>query len=128
MIYELWKQWHKCRSFLRKPLEMCFTHSEDDILIGLASGQLRLWQGHRSAIVTRINIEPQLKILEYLLIGGELEDVKVMKEEIEAWGFEQGCSVAQGTGRRGWNKVLDDYEEIGVVVAKELGDARSVRT
>jgi hypothetical protein len=66
MIYELWKQWHDCRPILLEELEICITHSEDDILVGLATGHLRLWVGEHSA------------------------------------------------------KVMDDYEDYGSVIAKEL--------
>ena len=45
-------------------LEVCVTHDEDDILVGLATGHLRLWVGEQSAIVTRFREEPKIKIAE----------------------------------------------------------------
>ena len=120
MIYELWKQWHDCRPILLEELEVCVTHDEDDILVGLATGHLRLWGGEQSAIVTRFREEPKLKIAECLLVGGDMEEIRTMGLEIEAWAANQGCSLAVHIGRRGWTKVMDDYEDYGSVIAKEL--------
>lgn len=120
MIYGLWKKWHECRHLLIKELEICVSHNEDDILIGLATGQLRLWTGRKSAIVTRIKEEPQVKIVECLITGGELKEIQKMALKIEGWAKTQGCALAMHYGRHGWTKAMDDYEDYGSVIVKEL--------
>lgn len=37
---------------------------------------------------------------------------------IEQWFWDQGCKYIEIHGRRGWKRVLPDYEEIAVVLRK----------
>ena len=43
---------------------------------------------------------------------------------VETWAREIGCTVLEVRGRRGWKRVLPDFIETGVLLEKDLRDAR----
>ena len=123
MIYETWKKWHECRDLILPSLALMATHTEDDILVMLAQGKLKLWKGEKSAIVSQIIDEPQMRVLVFFLAGGVVDELKMMAAEIEQYGIEQGCTMAEGTGRKGFASFFSDYSDGGHHYYKELSHA-----
>lgn len=123
MIYEVWKEWDACRDMLLPSLRLCGTHTEDDVLIALANGNMRLWRGEDCALVTRFVQEPRVKIIQFFIVGGNLESILNMKSQIELWAVAQGCGMAEGFGRDGWQRAASDYELGGVRMYKDLSHA-----
>lgn len=59
--------------------------------------------------------------LLWIAAGEGLEDgLKLFSEHTEPWLKEKGCKSVQILGRRGWKRVLDGYDDVGVVLVKEL--------
>ena len=86
----------------------------------MATGDLKLWIGKKSALVTRLRQEPRAKVAECLFVGGEMNEIISMGIEIEKWAAEQGCSLVMHVGRQGWSRVMTDYDNYGVCLMKEL--------
>lgn len=121
MIFEAWS---KCREYLLPAIERTNgTHDEDDILRGLILGRYKLWPGKNSAIVTEF-IEydsGKMKSLNWFLVGGDMDElVNSMKPAIEQWAKSQGCKRVSCAGRKGWEKVLTDYEFGALYLYKDL--------
>lgn len=59
--------------------------------------------------------------LLWIAAGSGLEQgLKLFSEHTEPWFKEKGCKSVQILGRRGWKKVLDGYDDVGVVLVKDL--------
>lgn len=121
MIYERWKEWHECREWLLPALDYCHgSHTEDDVILRLASGEYRLWRFEKCAVVTMFYQYPQFKVLNIFIAGGDLSDLKSHQCEIELFAARNGCARIYSGGRDGWGKVFPDYERMGALYYKEL--------
>jgi hypothetical protein len=87
---------------LEKALAYGGTHDLADLAAMVHKGEAQWWGDGDGMIVTEIHTYPKLKALSYWLIAGELGACLSMEDEINAWGIEQGCTVAVSTGRKGW--------------------------
>lgn len=85
---------------------------------GMRSGShvLAIW-------ITRICDGPNgVYGLVQVVAGAPLEQgLRIYREHIEPFFTEQGCEYIKIVGRRGWKKVLPDYEERQVIFTKRLG-------
>lgn len=54
----------------------------------------------------------------WITAGAGLEVGLPAYSVIEQWFWDQGCKYIEIHGRRGWKRVLPDYEEIAVVLRK----------
>ena len=120
MIYEIWREWDQARKFILPALDYHRTHSEDDVLIRLASGEYRLWRTESCAVVTCFIQYPQLKALETRWAGGELVALRALQPAIERFALSQGCREIVSTGRDGWARVFPDFKRCGAIYFKEL--------
>jgi hypothetical protein len=80
-------------------------------------------EGHPIAIwVTKIETTPTaVRGLLWIAAGEPLnEGLALFREHTEPWLKEKGCTFIEIVGRRGWGKVLPDYEETATVFVKEL--------
>lgn len=99
--------------------------SLDDVREELAEARAQCF-GLREAgsvvalIVTRIEKTPSHTYgLVWLAAGTALEQgLRFFAAEIEPWLFEQGCEWIEVQGRKGWRKMLPDYDEPAVVLRK----------
>jgi hypothetical protein len=121
MIYDLFKDWDGCRHIMLPAIERTNgTHTEDDVLIGLMKGQLKLWRSQNSAVVTEFIEYPRMKVLGFFLIGGDLDELlNELEPTICAFAAANGCKRVQGGGRKGWERVLN-YEYGGTHMYKDL--------
>ena len=63
-------------------------------------------QRQGGCIVTEIVVYPRVKAINIFLAGGELDQILDMDADVKAWAKDQGCTVAQMSGRLGWKKPL----------------------
>ena len=56
----------------------------------------------------------------WIASGRGLEPGLELLALVEQWMREKGCEFAQIEGRRGWGRVLKDYEEMATVFLKRL--------
>jgi hypothetical protein len=95
----------------------------DDVKSGLASGQFQFWPGRDSVIVTEYTETPHLKILNFFLAGGDMDELQTMAKHIESAAREVGINRMTVYGRRGWERTFlkgMDYRPKWVVLVKEL--------
>ena len=119
-FYEL----NRCRQWIEDALEYSGgTHSFDDIAAGVLAKKFQLWPNHNSAVVTEIVVYPKTKNLHFFLAGGNLDELKMMRPHIEAWGKSIGCTRVTLAGRKGWERTFlkdEGYEPQWFVLSKEL--------
>ena len=118
------REWARCKHWIEGALPYCYgTHTIDDVAAGIASGQFQFWPGERSAVITEILTYPQLKALNFFLVGG---DGKELVERIEpiivAWAKSIGCMRVTQVGRKGWSRVLrpKGYRTVLTMMLKEI--------
>lgn len=57
----------------------------------------------------------------WIAAGEGLEEgLALYREHIEPWFKAKGCKFIQLQGRRGWKRVMPDYEETAVILTKRL--------
>jgi len=112
-------------------IEMARKHSEgeletDDFLEPLTHGDMQLWiatedNNMHSAMVTQIVPYPQKQILRVILIAGsDFKRLYEFNDMIESFAIRTGCSAMELWGRKGWKKMLPDWESNYIVYTKEL--------
>ena len=112
-------------------IEMARKHSEgeletDDFLEPLTHGDMQLWiatedNNMHSAMVTQIVPYPQKQILRVILIAGsDFKRLYEFNDMIESFAIKTGCSAMELWGRKGWKKMLPDWESNYIVYTKEL--------
>lgn len=82
------------------------SHTFDDVVAMVEAGTAQVWFGPSSVIVTEIVLEPQFKVLQYFLAGGNLAELEAMQPIIEQWAREHGCTRAVIVGRKGWERTF----------------------
>lgn len=114
----------RCEPWIRAALEYDGdTHTVEDVLLEVATGECQFWPGRTSAIITEVRKYPRKTVLHYWLAGGDLHELEEMSAQIETWAREQGCTRITLAGRRGWARTfLRDrgYEPQSAILAKEL--------
>ena len=120
MIYEIFEEWYHARHFILPALELHHTHTEDDVLVRLATGEYKLWRNDKCAAVTCFIQYPQFKALEVRWGGGDLQALNELRHAIERWAALKGCKEVVSTGREGWGRVLPDYRKCGAIFYREL--------
>jgi hypothetical protein len=98
--------WDKARRILAPAIEHGGTHDEKDVLDAVASGAAQLWMRGDSAAVTEIVSYPRVKACRVWLAAGNLEDIREIERQVEAWAKELGCSRLEIIGRKGWLRKL----------------------
>jgi hypothetical protein len=112
-------------------IEIARKHSEgeletDDFLEPLTHGDMQLWiatedNNMHSAMVTQIVPYPQKQILRVILIAGsDFKRLYEFNDMIESFAIRTGCSAMELWGRKGWKKMLPDWESNYIVYTKEL--------
>jgi hypothetical protein len=86
-------------------LALAQTHSEADVLAGVAAGQLQRWGGEDSIIVTEIRDTPKRRTINFFLAEGHMPELQAMTPAILDWARLQGCTHASLVGREGWRRV-----------------------
>lgn len=122
MIRELLLEWELCRDALLPAIEMTHgTHTEDDVIAGLLSGQFKLWRNESSALVTDITVFPRMKTINVFLAGGDLEKILPLQTDIENYGRKNGCQRATMLAvRDGWLKTITGGQRLGTAMYKDL--------
>lgn len=99
------------------------THTADDVLQQISTGELQLWPGQDSVVITQIITFPRKKVLHIFLAGGNQKELKEMDPYVVQWAKDQGCTALTFTGRLGWAR--SEMRDIGfelthVMMSKEI--------
>ena len=98
----------------------------DDFLEPLTHGDMQLWIATEGStvhgvMVTQLVPYPQKKILRIISLAGDnFEELRDFQEMIEAFAVKTGCTALEMWGRKGWKKLLPDWEDTYVVYTKDL--------
>ena len=104
-------------------------YSLSDFIYDLKSGYYTLWlvfedQDVEAYVTTQIWSTSKTSVCEINACCGSMgAGYAILKYElpvIEEWARERGCKYMYIRGRRGWKRMLKDYEEQLVILTKEL--------
>lgn len=122
---EINENWWWIGGFLAEVKEPGWTAM--DVRRALVRQQAQLWgvsDGEKPVGVWITKVERSNETpwgLVWIAAGEGLEQgLKLFREHTEPWFREKGCKYIQIFGRKGWKKVLPDYEDRGVILTKEL--------
>jgi len=126
--------WPHIEGFVAKTLayDECGRYWPADIFDLLLAGRSRLWTAYDSDrhafdgfAVTDIIIWPRMTECRVWMIGGRHLRLwqDEMREMLEAFARDNGCSAITGSGRKGWTK-MPGYLIKGVIIEKALSDGR----
>lgn len=120
----LFSEWTAVRAHLLPAIERTHgTHTEDDIIVGLLCGnppQFQLWRNDKAAIVTEIITYPRLKVVNFFLIGGELQAALALESQVIDFALEKDIHRLTGGGRTGWGRAWKDAKSAGTYWYKDI--------
>lgn len=105
--------WFHVEHKISEALKVCPYWSLDDVKAMLKERQAQLFEinDFTSIVITRIHQYPQAKVLELFLAAGELPDIKYLPQ-FEDWARELGCDYLEFSGRIGWGRKIQNYEQV----------------
>jgi hypothetical protein len=113
-------EWDRCRHWIEAALPHGGGFYEiGDIEADVLKGDALFWPGEKSAVVTQFWDFPRAKAINFWLVGGDLDELKVMHRNISAWAKTQGCTHSIIAGRAGWARSLG-YTPAWTAMSKEL--------
>jgi len=88
----------------------------------VAQGTAQLFEaGPNGVIVTRLIEEPTRLVCLVWLASGDLDRLLDRYQDVEAWARAHEVDTLRIQGRAGWLRVLDGYQQVGVILEKGLG-------
>ena len=81
------------------------THTVADVLDRIRECKAMCFATGDSVIVTEVIGTPRMKLLNYWIVSGRLQECAELQSAVDAWGVSEGCSVAMATGRLGWHRI-----------------------
>lgn len=99
------------------------THSLEDVLYQIMSGDAQIWTNESACIVTEVLQFPEKRVLHFWLATGEFEAVRRLGNEVVIpWGRSVGCDHATITGRKGWERALreEGWSLVSVQLLKRI--------
>ena len=119
--------WEEVAPLLEKVKEHTEGEFEtDDYLEPLTHGDMHLWiateySDVKAAMVTQFAIYPQKNILRIVsMAGDDFEEIRGFQDMIEAFAVRRGWSALEMWGRKGWKKLLPDWNDTYIVYTKDL--------
>ncbi len=92
----------------------------------LSTGDMQLWlavdkSNILACMVTQIAPYPSKRVLRIIAIGGvEMERWIQFLPDVEHWALNMGCTSLEVWGRKGWLKILRDWECSYHILTKDL--------
>jgi hypothetical protein len=122
---EIDDHWFWIERFLKRVESPDWTPAQVKTDLRSAKAQLWVLGDGRSApagiVVTRIeNFHEMRWGLVWIAAGEGIEHTRAMLDPIERWFKSKGCERCEIAGRKGWEKVLPDYEFKAVVLTRKL--------
>jgi len=111
---------NRCRKWIIDALRYAHnSHTYEQVIDIVKRGDAQLWALKDSAIVTEIIDYPQRRTLRFWLAGGNLKTLLEVEPKIRKWSILYRCRAVEIIGRKGWEKVMKDYEPTAIVLVKE---------
>ena len=111
---------NRCRKWIVDALRYAHnSHTYEQVIDIVKRGDAQLWALKDSAVVTEIVSYPQRRTLRFWLAGGNLKTLLEVEPKIRKWSILYRCEAVEIIGRKGWEKVMKDYEPTAIVLVKE---------
>jgi hypothetical protein len=81
-----------------------------DILSAVHEGKMQMFAEGDSIAVTQISLYPRAKVLEIILVTGDIAALRILHDRLLTFAAEIGAGVIQAYGRKGW---LEDAQRRG---------------
>ena len=112
-------------------VDRCNEHSEvelttQDFYNALIRGEMQLWlavdkSNILACMVTQIAPYPSKRVLRIIALGGvEMERWIEFLPDIEHWALNMGCTSLEAWGRKGWLKILREWDCSYHILTKDL--------
>lgn len=99
------QEFKRCEQWIQDAVEYSHgTFTIESIFEDMAAGNLQLWPGPNSAIVTQVVYYPGMKVMHLFLAGGNLEELQELYNQVEEYAKSIECKAVTLTGRPGWAK------------------------
>ncbi len=117
--------WPQAKGLIRAAIEKTdlsdFADVEDDVL----AGDQLLWlalSDHIEAAATTHLIKTRGKpvLVVTAVAGAQRERWLPLRKQIESYAKAEGCKCVRLYGRKGWERVLEDYRAQYLIMEKEL--------
>ena len=98
----------------------------EDYYEHLSTGNMQLWlavdkENILACMVTQIAPYTSKRVLRIIALGGiEMERWLEFLPDIEHWAMNMGCTALEAWGRKGWLKILRDWECSYHILTKDL--------
>ena len=98
----------------------------EDYYENISTGDMQLWVAVSknevlACMVTQIAPYPSKRVLRIIALGGvEMERWIEFLPDIEHWAMNMGCTSLEAWGRKGWLKILRDWECTYHILTKDL--------
>lgn len=98
------------------------THTWEDLQEGIITGRYQIFWNDDGACITEIIDNPQLRYLNVFIVAGRFPGVMKLDDEMENFGRIHNCKFMTGSGRQGWQKVLEKsrWKKKRIVFVKEI--------
>lgn len=96
------------------------TQDLDDVKARLDDGRFSLWSSKDSVLIIESTQVGSKQFVNIVLGGGDLEQIKELVGQVEEKTKGLGFDGIMIIGRRGWGRVLSDYDEKATVFIKEM--------
>jgi len=96
------------------------TQSLEDVKRKLEDGSFTMWSSKDSVLIIESTTLGGKQYVVIALGGGNLEQIKELVNQVEDNSKKLGFYGVMIIGRRGWGRVLSDYDEKATVFIKEI--------
>lgn len=122
------KYWLNIKDLIKKCIEKRnMPYTLIDIYDMLCNKEVQLWTSIddeeciKIICLTRILMHPEYKSCEIFLISGnDFNKYKCFLADIELWAKSVGCNNLILEGRKGWVRLLNDFEVSSYILKKDL--------
>lgn len=92
-----------------------------DLLDAIKTGDMQSFSDGRTWVVTKLCNYPRKRVLDVVLVVGDLHAAYLIEEEVEAFARNNGAEMMVTEGRKGWRKMKSNrWFETGVTLARVL--------
>jgi len=117
--------WEMAYEPLKKAVDRNKGFTMDDILDNLLRRMMQMWisvtDENEIEAVAQMQVYPQKKTCLLLFLGGQDTDHwRPFMRDLEQWAIQSGCTDMEFIGRRGWVKIMTDYDPVETVYRKTL--------
>lgn len=119
--------WEQVRPLVARVCKRFPDYQPQDILEMLRNREAQLWVvvngGIEGMFITKIENTPQRRFCLIFVCAGEgisgwIDYIKTVEE----WAKQMNCDSLRIVGRKGWKKLLPDFNELHVTLERDIGD------